>query len=72
MFTVTEVNGPTIIDKRKRDGKVFARNTSVVKKYKHIDDSDDHPDIDSGGSAEMNKENRYPEIEEVIRTMSRT
>ena len=72
MFTVTEVNGPTIIEKRKRNGKVFAGNISVVKKYKYIGDSDDHPDIDSSGSAETNKENTYPEIEEVIRTMSRT
>ena len=38
LFTVTKVNGPTIIGKRKRDGKVFARNMSMVKKYKHISD----------------------------------
>ena len=38
LFTVTNVNEPTIIGKRKRDGKVFARNMSMVKKYKHISD----------------------------------
>ena len=38
LFTVTNVNEPTIIGKRKRDGKVFARNISMVKKYKHISD----------------------------------
>ena len=53
------MNGPTIFVKRKRDGKVFARNISVVKKYKHISDSDDHSDIDSSGFAEMNTENMH-------------
>ena len=48
------MNGPTITDTRKRDGKVFTRNISMVKKYKHISDSDDHSDIDSSGSTEMN------------------
>ena len=38
LFTVTKVNGPTITVKRKRDGKVFSRNISMVKKYKHIRD----------------------------------
>ena len=38
LFTVTNVNEPTIIGKRKRDGEVFARNISMVKKYKHISD----------------------------------
>ena len=51
LFTVTKVNWPTIIVKRKRDGKVFAKNISMIKKYKHISDSDDHSDIDSSGSA---------------------
>ena len=32
LFAVTKVNGPTIIVKGKRDGKVFARNISMVKK----------------------------------------
>ena len=61
LFTVTKVNGSTIIVRRKRDGKVFARNISMVKKYKHIYDSDDHLDIDSSGSAEMNIENPHPD-----------
>ena len=42
LFTVTKVNGPTIIVGRKRDGKVFARKISMVKKYNHISDSDYH------------------------------
>ena len=54
LFTITKVNGPIITVKKKRDGKVFARNISMVKKYKHISDSDDHSDIDSSGSTEMN------------------
>ena len=58
---MTKVKGPTIIVKRKRDGKVFARNISMVKKYKHISDSDDHSDIHSSGSAQMNTENTYPD-----------
>ena len=33
----------------------------MVKKYKHIRDSDDHSDIDSSGSAEMNIENMNPD-----------
>ena len=49
LFTVTKVNGPTVIVRRKRDGKVFARNISMTKKYKHIGDSDDHSDINSSG-----------------------
>ena len=55
LFTVTKVNGPKIIVTRKRNGKVFARSISMVKKYKQISDSDDHSDIDSSGSAEMNR-----------------
>ena len=31
MFTIAKVNGPTIIIKRKKDGKVFARNISMVR-----------------------------------------
>ena len=46
---------------RKRDGKLFARDISMVKKYKHISDSDDHSDIDSSSSAEMNTENTHPD-----------
>ena len=72
MFTVTKVNGPTIIVRRNRDGKVFARNISMVKQYKYISDSDDHSDIDKSGSAEINTEIRIQTIEEVIRTVSRT
>ena len=64
LFTVTKVNGPTIIVRRKRDGKVFARNISMVKKYKHISDSDDHSDIDSSDSAGMNTENPHPDDRE--------
>ena len=60
LFVVTKLNGPTIIMKRTRDGKVFPRNISMVKKYKHISDSDDYSDIDSSGSAEMNTENTHP------------
>ena len=56
LFNVANVNGPAIIIvKRKRDGKTFARKISVDKKYKHISTSDDHSDIDSSGSVEMNK-----------------
>lgn len=36
LFTVVNANGHVIIVKRKKDWKVFARNTSMVKKYKHI------------------------------------
>ena len=49
LFTVTKVNGPTVIVRRKRDGKVFARNISMTKKYKHIGDLHDHSDINSSG-----------------------
>lgn len=59
LFTVAKMNGPAIIVKRKRDGKTFARKASVDKKYKHISNSDDHSDIDSSGSVEMNKENTH-------------
>ena len=61
LFAVTKVKGPTIIVKGKRDGKIFARNISMVKKYKHISDLDDYSDIDSSGSAEMNTENTHPD-----------
>ena len=61
LFTVTKVNGPTIIVRRKRDVKVFTKNISMVKKYKHISDSDDHSVIDSSGSAEMDTENPHPD-----------
>ena len=61
LFPVTKANGPTITVRRNRDGKVFARNFSMVKKYKHISDSDDRSDIDSCGSAEMNTENPHPD-----------
>ena len=54
LFTVSKVNGPTIIVSRKRDEKLFARNISMVEKNKHISDSDDHSDIDSSDSAGMN------------------
>ena len=43
---------------------VFARNVSVVKKYKHISDSDDHLDIGSSKSAGMNRENPHPDDRE--------
>ena len=33
----------------------------MVKKYKHISDSDDHSDIDSSNSAGMNTENPHPD-----------
>ena len=65
LFTVTKVNGSTITVKRKRDGKVFARNISMVKKYKHISDLDGHSDIDSSGSAEIHKIH-IQKIEELI------
>ena len=61
MFTVAKMNGPAIIVKRKKDEKVLAWNTSMVKKYKYISDSDDHSDIDSSGSTEMNTENTHPD-----------
>ena len=64
LFTVTKVNGQPIIVRRKRDGKVFARNISLVKKYKHISGSDDHSDIDSSDSAGMNMENPHPDDRE--------
>ena len=61
LFTVSKVNGPTIISTSKKDGKVFARNISMIKKYKHISDPDDHSDIDSSGSSGMNTENPHPD-----------
>ena len=33
----------------------------MVKKYKHISDSDDHSDIDSSGSAKMSTEYMHPD-----------
>ena len=36
----------------------------MVKKYKHINDSDDHLVIDSSDSAGMNKENPHPDDRE--------
>ena len=33
----------------------------MVKKYKHISDSDDHSDIDSSNSAGINAENPHPD-----------
>ena len=65
LLTVTKMNRPTIIVRRKRDEKVFSRNISMVKKYKHISDSDDHSDIHSSrnsdiDSAGMNTENPHP------------
>ena len=69
------MNGSTIIVKWKGNGKVFARNISMVKKYKHISDCDKHSDIDSSGSAEMNTMNEYSSkvriqtIEKTIWTM---
>ena len=41
LFTVVKMNGSAIIVKRKRDGKVFARSISMVKKQKLISHSDD-------------------------------
>ena len=64
LFSLTKVNGPTIIVRRKRDGKVFARNISMVKKYKHSSDSNDHSDIDSNDSAGMNTENPHTDDRE--------
>ena len=55
LVTVTKVSRPTKIVERKKDGKVFARNISIVKKYKHISDSDYHSHIDISGFAEMNQ-----------------
>ena len=69
LLTATKMNRPTIIVRRKRDGKVFSRNISMVKKYKHISDSDDHSDIHSSrnldiDSAGMNTENPHPDNRE--------
>ena len=36
----------------------------MVKKYKHISDSDDHSDIHSRDSAGMNTENPHPDDRE--------
>ena len=33
----------------------------MEKKYKHIRDSDNHSDIDSSGSTEMNTEDTHPD-----------
>lgn len=41
LFTVVKRNGSAVIVKRKRDGKVFARSISMVKKQKFISHSDD-------------------------------
>ena len=64
LFTVSKLNRPTIIVSRKRDEKVFARNISMVEKYKHISDSGDHSDIDSSDSAGMNTQNPHPDNRE--------
>ena len=61
LFTVVKVNGPAIIVQRKREGKVYARNIPMLKKYKHISDSDDHSDINRSSSAEVNTENTLPD-----------
>lgn len=55
------MDGPTIIGKRKRVGKVFASYISMVKKYKLISDSDGYSDINSSGSAEVKAEDTLPE-----------
>ena len=78
IYTVAKVSGSLIFVKRKRDGKVFARNISMVKKYKQVSDSDDHSDTDSSSSAEINTENMHPDnVENVdsankVRCLSRT
>ena len=61
LFTVVKVNRFAIIAKSKIDRKVFARNISMVQKYKHISDSDNHSDVDSSGSAEMNTKDTHPD-----------
>ena len=79
------MNGPALITETERDGKVFTRNISMLKKYKYVSDSDDHPDIDSSNSTEMNagnthahnRENNTDSIENVdnannVRCSSRT
>ena len=57
LFTLVKVNGPAIIVQRKRKGKVYARNIPLLKKYKHISESEDHSDTNRSSSAGMNKEN---------------
>ena len=64
LFTVTRMKRLTMIVRRKIDGKVFTRNISMVKKYKHISDSDDHSDVDSSDSAGMKTENLNPDDRE--------
>ena len=64
LFNATRVKWPTMIVRRKIDEKVFARNISMVKKYKHISDSNDHSDVDSSDSAGMNTENPNPDDRE--------
>ena len=56
MLTVAKVNVSAIIVKCKKDRKVFSKTISVVKKNKHISDSDDYLDNNSISSAEINTE----------------
>lgn len=65
MFTVAKVNGPAIIVNRKRHRKVFAKNISMIEKYKHISDPDGH-------LVEMNAEHTLSGDRGVIRIVSRT
>ena len=54
LLTVAKVNVSAIIVKCKKDRKVFSKTISVVKKNKHISDSDDYLDNNSISSAEIN------------------
>ena len=65
MFTVAKVNGPAIIVNRKRHRKVFAKNISMIEKYKHISDPDGH-------FVEMNAEHTLSGDRGMIRIVSRT
>ena len=63
MFTVAKVNGLAIIVNRKRYEKLFAKNISMIEKYKHIS----HPD---GHLVEMNAEHTLSGDRGVIRIVS--
>ena len=44
LFTVVKLNGRAIIVQWKREEKVYARNIPMLKKYKHISESENHSD----------------------------
>ena len=68
LFTIAKVNGPTIIIKRKKDEKVFARNISMVR---NISTLVIRMTIQISIVAELQKMH-IQTIEEIMRTVSIT